>query len=362
MAQVSFNEIILKSPVILFTGAGASVPLGKPVMADFVSKLMKQVHGDNRQLLEILLKARKPDLEVVMEELETLSKLDYTRTSVFIPYPDQKPQPMSGQPGQLLEITTGLVGEVQSNIKHQIIREYRDIDENSVTECYGPIFDAIFESVSREKYCLPIFTTNYDSAIEVFCADKEDYALTDGFTGAGGFRRDHWSGNTFASFALKPKKRNIVLFKMHGSVDWMLETQSDRIGRSFPMYDALEEGRYKNVLIYPAMNKVATNDPYFTAYNYYARCADQAKLCLTIGYSFRDYDALSRLRGSMLLNNALKLALLSPDANKLLENLQLPQKQVEPLPFRFGEPKGSNDYLSAIRLTLSDQLSYDFPP
>ena len=52
----------------------------------------------------------------------------------------------------------------------------------------------------------------------------------------------------------------------------------------------------------------------------------------------------------MLLNEKLKLALLSPSSNKILEKLPLPQNRVKALPFRFGDPTGSNDYLTAIQL------------
>ena len=40
---MSINTTITESPVILFLGAGASVPLVKPVMKDFVARLAEQI-------------------------------------------------------------------------------------------------------------------------------------------------------------------------------------------------------------------------------------------------------------------------------------------------------------------------------
>jgi len=108
-------------------------------------------------------------------------------------------------------------------------------------------------------------------------------------------------------------KKNVVLFKLHGSVNSMLVKARREIVRTQPFHQQADVMRYANVLIYPATHKVATTEPYFTAYDYCGRCCEQSQVLLTIGYSFRDYDALARLRSSLAFNPHLTLALLSPD-------------------------------------------------
>ncbi len=76
----------------------------------------------------------------------------------------------------------------------------------------------------------------------------------------------------------------------------------------------MKQERYSNALIYPAMRKVGTRDPYFTAYDYFQRCCERAGLCVVVGYSFRDYNALTRLRNAVRLNPLLELYLISPNA------------------------------------------------
>jgi len=65
------------------------------------------------------------------------------------------------------------------------------------------------------------------------------------------------------------------------------------------MYDALDSDEYKNTIIYPTGDKAANREPYFSAYEYFSRCCEQAELLIVIGYSFRDYEALNRLMGRL---------------------------------------------------------------
>jgi len=44
-------------------------------------------------------------------------------------------------------------------------------------------------------------------------------------------------------------------------------------------------------------------------------------MCVAIGYSFRDYDMLTRLRSAARLNSDLKVLLISPHASELKPKL-----------------------------------------
>ena len=56
---------------------------------------------------------------------------------------------------------------LRTTIKHEIIREYRNVDGPKTEEIYKPLLDLLFRYVDKGQ-CLPIFTTNYDPAIEEF--------------------------------------------------------------------------------------------------------------------------------------------------------------------------------------------------
>lgn len=103
------------------------------------------------------------------------------------------------------------------------------------------------------------------------------------------------------------------------------------------MFDRLDTDAYENVLIYPATRKIATADPYYSAYEYYQRCCERASVCLAIGYSFRDYDALTRLRGAASANEGLKVALIAPSAKATLTNVNMEPDRKKPFDFCFGD-------------------------
>jgi hypothetical protein len=63
----------------------------------------------------------------------------------------------------------------------------------------------------------------------------------------------------------------------------------------------------------------------------------------------RDHDALARLRSARAFNAKMNLALLSPDAEKILSELPMDAARMRHLNFIFGDGQPTNDYLVAIR-------------
>ena len=209
---------------------------------------------------------------------------------------------------------------LRSAIRHEIIREYRVIDGDAACSAYEPLFDLIFTYVSPAEHCVPIFTTNYDLAIETLCEKTySKYALTEGLEVDSFSKTAQWKRNEFDLFSLWEGHQNLALFKLHGSVDWIRLEKSGRIVRAPAMYDALDSDEYKNAIIYPTGDKAANREPYFSAYEYFSRCCEQSQLLIVIGYSFRDYEALNRLTGAHRRNDELKVVLVAPDAYGLMD-------------------------------------------
>jgi hypothetical protein len=349
---VPLSPTILGSPVLLFLGAGASAPLDKLLMDSFVKKLFTEVREEiPLRMLKLLTEFRGSDLEAIMGELDTVISLDYA-TSVD-GYRQLKSASETRNVAFSLERKTAV--RLRFLIKHAVIREYRDINAEQVVQLYEPVFERIFSKLDPTKQCLAIFTTNYDPAIEVFCQEEfEKYNLCDGFAYDPTDRQNYWHRSVFDSFQLAPRKRNIVLFKIHGSVDWLYVKSTKKLRRGQAMYDAMDSDAYSNVLIYPATRKIATADPYYSGYEYYQRCCETAKTCLAIGYSFRDYDALTRLRGASSINERLQLGLLTPDADKILKEVPIPDELKVPMLFYFGQPEQKANYLLKIESLLSN--------
>ncbi|MGB7731971.1 MAG: hypothetical protein WBL50_28405 [Candidatus Acidiferrum sp.] len=122
------------------------------------------------------------------------------------------------------------------------------------------------------------------------------------------------------------------------------------------MYDVMDSDAFSNVLIYPATRKIATSEPFYSGYEYYQRCCEKARACLAIGYSFRDYDALTRMRGASSVNEKLQLALISPDAEKILQDVPIPTEQKRPIDGYFGKADDMENQLLAIEAFLAEAL------
>jgi hypothetical protein len=126
------------------------------------------------------------------------------------------------------------------------------------------------------------------------------------------------------------------------------------------MYDAMDSDEYKNVIIYPTGDKATNREPYFSAYEYFSRCCEQAKLLIVIGYSFRDYEALNRLKGAAKRNESLKVVVVAPDVYGLmnvfdqdvLDSDSLLRWSVTPVAAYFGDSSMQTQYLESIEELL----------
>ena len=346
---MAFNETITQSPVILFLGAGASVPLGKPTMEQFVMKLQGEIVSEHQgSLLSLLVSARGRDLEAILGDLETFLSLHYVPSFIC---------EINGFPS--FEASREDAARLRSFIRHAIIREYRTVEPDQTIEVYQPLFDTIFAHLDPSTHCLPIFTTNYDLAIETFSKTQySQYELEDGMDDDSLEREVYWNPWSFEKFSIHREARHIALFKLHGSVNWMRLTSSGKIVQALPMYDIVDSDEYQNVIIYPAGNKVATAEPYLTGYKYFSKCCEYAKLILAVGYSFRDYDALASLLRAREINENVRLVLLSPSPYEVLKSIPDEDRMfwTHSIYGSFGDSNSQSKYLADMDKWLATQL------
>jgi hypothetical protein len=326
-----YSHQIVTAPVILFLGAGASASLGKPLMNEFL-KSIEGTAADPQasELISIVRRARGDDLEAVMEDLQELRRFEYINSfagetldkdAMAVAWAARHypggPAPTGFQPDitKPFPISQSLVKRALLQVRDGIIREYGNVPEDRLHALYDPLFANVFRAIKRR--CLPIFTTNYDLAIEQYCdtAPSPIINLVRGFRQRPISKTLSWSRTVFDEYVLPTEERNIVLFKLHGSADWVTEKGSKEITITPPVHHT--DTRYENTVIYPATRKVAIEEPYSTAYDYFQRCCEHAKVCVAIGYSFRDYDTLTRLRSAARLNSDLNVVLISPQASDL---------------------------------------------
>jgi len=316
------NRQITHAPVTLFLGAGASKPFGKMLMAEFIISLYADKAFSSSPLFKQIAQ-ENPDLEYLFEQLESWAEKGYVERNTGTPS-------IYGAPKELVDHAKKLLVELRKKVFHA----YKDIDGPSSSRllpAFNELLGGIFETLDEQRYPLVIFTTNYDPAVETFCAQSSDYELEDGFANEAGDWV--WRREKFDNYERRGNKKHVVLIKLHGSARWV--RRGGRILRlPFPIYEAED---YENVLIYPARKKVALDDPFFTGYDYFQRTMDACGCCIVIGYSFRDYDALTKLASASAFNPRLKVLVVDPQPENIREKLCEKGIRCTPARQTFGE-------------------------
>src|SRR5260370_22979304 len=298
---MTVSKEITEAPCVIFLGAGASKVVGLMLMKEFVDSL-KSSNVPERKLFDAICK-QKDDLEYLFEQLSDIEKKELLGFTS---------QPKEGS----LELVrswsaTGIdvmALRLNSWLREQVFLHYRQIDENSKKLI---LLANILKPFLQKSRPLVVFTTNYDPVVEVLCREHLKCNVIDGFRHDMSRSEYLWEREVFDK-ATFPSGDSLVLFKLHGSANWV--QSGGRILKSPPMF-AADDTLHTNLLLFPATRKIAIADPYFTCYDYLGKCLANTKLCLVIGYSFRDYDALTRFKAAKIQNPNLRILVVDPWAN-----------------------------------------------
>ena len=342
--------------VALFLGAGASRAFDYPTTREFVDNLREVLAEREKRVLDSFLKT--PDVSDVEHVLQIIDRvIDFDS----VPYINKL---FRGKAVFSINIEGNVFRwhdfvETCKRIKEKIISELHrqyEFDENKlekIIECYDGLFDSIYFSVpksirAKELKTTHVFTTNYDSVIEYYCAKKQ-IDFTCGFELERFTRRQFWNPELFNDVD------GLKLYKLHGSLDWR-ETNDGKIERlSTEEQVSGATKKYKrNILIYPAQKEYVSEQPFIALMNYFERVLNAHDVCLVIGFSFRDPYINRVFIDFLRANPNRKLIVVSPTASKnveenLLQGDKKLKKQIICLDMLFGEEKTFKE----IRNTLA---------
>ncbi len=300
------NELIYKQPLVVFLGAGASAPLGMKTTVQFIEwvkslpeidySLMTQIIHEVKPSDEV---GKKVDIEAVLDYLEKLidareayeKLLDIHLTSV-----DKFDK----------------IIKLRDRIQDLVIAHYSEIDASKAFRHYRPLLQGLPIPI------LPIFTTNYDLSIEKAYEHSKAQLrlrLIDGFERTR-VTIPRWSETSYKHYKPRAKSKDIILFKLHGSVDWhrTLNGEIQRIEAH-----QRNPGILKTVVAYPSRTKKEIHEePFRTNYDYLLACLAHAKVCLVIGFSFRDQEIVEHFREAAGINSDLRVEVV--DLNKHIAN------------------------------------------
>jgi len=361
---MKYNTKIINSGVQIFLGAGASKCLGKWLMNEFIDKLFSQLDEDERKILDTIIEYKEKDLEIVLQELNSLIDksylidlkkrneimylLDYTgelekRNAYTEVIGNYRNSPFT--PLEVAKSFNSLIekcNDIKIKIENLIFEHYGEVNSDLVIELYVPIFN-FFKN--QGLFTIPIFTTNYDNVIEKLGKSKK-YKIIDGFE-VQQTKKFIWKRKIFDNFKPKKDNINIPLFKLHGSVTWY-KKDGEILYLEIP-FNTRKNKNINNELIFPTQNKICIKDPFYSAYEYFHRCIDKSKLLIVIGYSFRDYDTLTKIKSSLDYNDNLKIIIFDTKAEEYKKELFNNSTKVIPINSNFNFTS-VNDLLEKIEI------------
>lgn len=169
-------------------------------------------------------------------------------------------------------------------------------------------------SVRRER--LKLFTTNYDRCFE-HAAQRTGFVVMDGFTLSQPsiFDPMHFAYDIVrkGSEADAPDyiENLFQLFKIHGSIDWELDEESNKIRKS--------HGTDNPLLIYPRSTKyeLAFAQPYLEMLSSFQSAIRQRDAALlVIGFGFNDNHIAEPILAAIEANLSLKVVVISPNVQE----------------------------------------------
>lgn len=300
----------------MFLGAGASRPLGLLTTPEFW-EWFRYSSGLDTGLLSAIAAAvepseeigRKTDIEAVLDMLEKLNEAGQLRNKIL-----EHHYPAVAVPTVLSEFEAKFE-EVSEKIKDMVFEHYSEINEIKASRLYYPLLKL------AESRPLPVFTTNYDLAIEETydeCTDfyptaddKRSFIFIDSFDRTK--LKPEWSSLAYEHY--RPTGVDVIFFKLHGSVDWVRT-----VGGAIQRVDIPQRqlGGAPRIIAYPSrLKREIHEEPFRTNYDYLLACLLHAKVCAVIGFSFRDQEIVEELRQAMQLNKGLELMIIDPNAEAI---------------------------------------------
>jgi hypothetical protein len=271
----SSYSALLKSPVLILMGAGASAPFGTPTMAKFTDLIDPTWHKMATQIISGN-STGENDLEFLLGRValyETISQERGRDSNLqsWINFANHQP--------------CASAHSFKEHIFSRIIERYGKLskdNQDKACKIYLPLFRGLRRLSHANASVLPIFTTNYDLIPEALGEGdpKAQYCTgmkTSGFVGK-------WDPTLYAS-----SDYDYGVFRLHGCSHWMRDKRSGEIFfQALPDTQAPE--RREPCVLYPLPGKESrlSEDPFRQAYQYFERCLENVRTIVIIGYSGRD--------------------------------------------------------------------------
>jgi hypothetical protein len=341
--------MISADSLIFLLGAGASKEAGIPIsteMMDNVEKLLiaDEEWKDYKELYYCLKSSILHGFGINGEYHDNLLNIE-TLVNTMEELTKSIKHPMYPFVGSWIPRLTELTGndfKIIEKLRGKIVSKLFDWMKYEQTEKIE-YFKGFLKFQQQWKYTLRIFTLNYDLCIEDACVD--------GNINRGIDNQTHiWNSRNFENE--ENSEYNIVLYKLHGSVDWSREESG--IVKEWKN----DIRNKKSALIFGTAYKLQYLDPFlYLIYEFRKRTLDsRTNTVICIGYSFGD-EHINGIIGQSIADNPKKrIIVVSPiDENEILDK----QKQITN---KLKIPSEENVIIipSGAKAFLEDKLSIQY--
>jgi hypothetical protein len=356
--------------LLLLTGAGASKPLGMPLMREFHDLVARRCDQPQKELLRniSLVNVREgrevnPDLEALLalvERYRGFHSILFEDDKFGYPFGDERAQfefqGLLGErgpshPESYLKDAydrKGVLENLDALLRDLVFEVYgKELDNRSLETLYSPLFKVIYNHFPQKL--LPIFTTNYDMAIESYAMQASSQLET-------GFASTHigniWKPSRFYQFQPTKDKQSLALFKLHGSLAWHRRGNSI-VSTGLPIRDP---SGYQSVVIYPTQTKeFPDEEPFRTAYNFLKGCLRVASVTIVIGYSFRDPGIQRIMTDALEVNqNLFYILICGPEKEHWKKFAQQNLRSYQIIPHYFALASNGAPYLQELDRALAE--------
>jgi len=358
--------------VVVLTGAGASVKLGIPAMEGMIEKYRQQLDyrtqaGRAMEYLDKIRVAR--DLEerllAIERAIEFLDSTEYKLARRIIARSSER-RARSFRSG-LNRLKTGMQA-LRNHLLGWIATTCFQYDRDWAERIWGELCKVLADKA------YPVFTTNYDFAIEDTAKEK-GVTVVDNFMARG----DRWFWDeSLSSF----EKAGLRIMKLHGSVNWYMPKHNKTIERVDVGATISREGiPVERVVIFPTRFKDIYETHYFALYAKFLEALRGAKVLIVIGHSLRDEYIGAAIRESFR-NPEFHLVAVSPRPLPWPDILKASGRgasRITHVPFKFEEfslalecvlqdaapsevPKRCAEIVRFLKRKRKSKISFDRPP
>ena len=203
------------------------------------------------------------------------------------------------------------------------------LEVNQLNKHFEPLINLLSD------FSFDVYTTNYDKLVE-------SYYQNNNIPIELGLEIDPITGiKKYDNNRLFKQNEVTRLIKLHGSIDYYITENNKVVQIDTPDAHILPNGeKLTDIMIYPLPQKKITHEFFSSQFKYFNEALSHIKVCLVIGFSFRDDHINTIFKKAINENPNFKVILIDPLASEIQsKRLAFMEKNVFPFPYKVDEIK-----------------------